>query len=306
MNKQLSKYIAICFFLCIILFFPYISINAIKLSFELTTLVLLPAIFPSMIISQIILNEGLLQFNSVINQAENRPFINFSSYFLPLIFLCILAGVPSSAMILDVEYKKGLLNDKQFLWLAILTSNTSLSFVINYLTTVEQNIPLVLIIFLFYFPALFNSLIFLLHNKTDIIHTYKQANGNKKMLSLNQIFINCIKSMCYVFIYLSISLMIINVIKYTIKSTYLLYIFSSFIEITSSCNMIKTLPFSMSKVLFFIITISFGGLCSILQMNSVITNNNISLFTLIIIKMLNALTALSIFLLYILYHLFTQ
>lgn len=280
----------IVFYTFVILFFPHICADAVTLSYTLTTTVLLPALLPSVILSKVLVQS----------KPDHYCRTMLLSFLIPL---CIISGVPSCIIILEDAYKNNVINLLQYKSLYILLSNVSFSFVFNYICKIDYHIPVWLILIIFYLSPLINSLVyyFVMRNKlihNNVMNSYQIYEKPDKSASgkyvFNRIIISSILTICNIFVYLSMCIIIIKVLSLIIHNNIIIIFLSAFIEIISSCNLIKDLDFSLQKFIVLILSISFGGMCSIFQMKGVMQNDDIGIMFMIKTKMLNAITALSI------------
>lgn len=247
---------------------------------------LVPALLPALILINIILTISNQKYNVVI------------------ISLLILAGIPTNAIILSDMLKTGRITYFKYRFYLILSSNPSLAFLTTYtflMINKKQNISPILLFYPFVIvilSAFLTALFFYIFNKESspgklVITTKTNTIFSFKTLDtiISNSVTNLLKILGYIVIFSTLSEIL------TLAGNYLpVLLIRTFIEM--SCGILLILDNFHSPQLFYPLICclcSFGGICGILQISSIIPKeHNIPLFFIIKYKMLNALLAFSI------------
>lgn len=251
---------------------------------ELTLKVLIPSLFPAIVLSKAIVHTKIS-----------------SKGWFPVLF-SVIAGIPATTMLLDSLYQESEIDLHRYKTMLILTSNTSLSFLINFVYdyTLDSAFPMYFLIMVFYIPPILNSLIYhyIIIGKNAVqnhnIPIGKSTISSEKM-SANACFLQSAKSMVNIYCYVTIFSILFEFFKLLTDNSVILCGMSSFLEITTSCSRIHFISGNLLRIYITVFAICFGGICALFQINSVITDKkNITFVFLFKVKMLNAVTALSI------------
>lgn len=293
----MKKFYYILFAIFIIYFFQKTIKYSIIFSIELTTQVLLPALLPCIILVYILTMIDIPYFFQRLCSRILSPLYPCSNLAV-YIFIAILSGLPASTILVEKLYSKGIITYNEYIYMIILTSNVSLAFILNYAITIETKISPIFYLMLFYFPSYIQSNIYYYKhigimnaNSVSII-----TSKNECKVNFNDAIITGFKTLALISVYIMIATSILNIGAHLcsfFSCWYPLTYISTILEITTACSYLKLMPYSYNKLIAMSICFSFGGLCSLLQIKSIV-KNNISFLYLIKIKMLNAIIALSI------------
>lgn len=247
---------------------------------------LIPALLPTLILLNIIL--------SISNEKQNHI----------IIFLIILAGIPTNAKILSDMLTTKRISFKKYKFLLVLSSNPSLAFFTTYIFVMinkKYSLNPTLLFYPFFIvliSSFLTAIIFLIFNKetnslSQQLHTKEVPIFSFNLLDriISESVMTLMKILGYIVIFSTFSELLI--IK---GNSVIILLIRIFLEM--SCGILLILDNFNIPTIFYPMICSlcaFGGVCGIFQTLSVIPKeHNITLFFIIKYKMLNALLAFSI------------
>lgn len=244
---------------------------------------LIPALLPFIIIANALSEMGLyrtLSFNSV-----KFPHI----YELFAIIIGNLCGYPIGAKIINDLVLNHYISKEKANSLIPLSSQASPMFLIGYVYTyiLNKSIPLYIFCISVYSPVIILYIV-----KTKIYDTALKINpetycpsvsshinySNNRPLDLTETFLNAARTMVLIGIYVMIFSIILQILTNRINSTPLTDCILSFLEITTGLNLLKNLSLNIDFCIPIICCLSsFGGLCAMYQIKSVLTYSGSSI-----------------------------
>lgn len=265
--------------------------------------VLIPSIFPSMLASRM---AHALNITNIINRYSYpvlKHLFNISkssSYVIVFSFLC---GIPASSVLAYEEYKNGNISMSEFEYLIIMTSNPSITFMINYVIAhvFENDTAGIIIVLSVYLATYVTGRIYYIKNRYQIYDRTTSKIINIK--SLNNIFTDCLITISLVGIFVIIfSILCGNIMSFS--GSVISVMLCGILEITTGLNIITSMSYSFVKILLAALITGFGGLCACFQIYSSLKDKHISLLFVIKQKMLSAAITLSIVISYLFIHRF--
>ncbi len=299
MKKLFSPLLLSLLFLFLLLF-PAQSFAASKNGLLLWFDTLLPTLLPFLIISQLILKTPLINvLKSYLGPVFQKIFHCSDSGAFCL--LCgLLCGYPVGARLIVLELEDGNLSLSEAQYLLSFCNNVSpmfcISYGISYAMNAEQVLPYLLII---YGSALLFGIITRPQKRISTFNTTKKQTSSTE--NIFQLIDVCIIDSFLILVKLCGYLILFSILSKGIemllpKEAFVTSAFlTSVLEITNGLSLIAALPHGLLRTTFAIGALSFGGLCCILQTNSVISNTSLSLTSYICKKLLITLLTLLLF-----------
>lgn len=129
------KYIFGCFlFFCcafVLLKYPDKSANGVKQGIELCLSALIPTLFPFMILSNCVINSGLIHINVPFISKLMNILFRLPGESAPVIFLSMIGGLPVGAKMIQALYEKGSLTKNQSRRMMCFCINSGPAFIIS-------------------------------------------------------------------------------------------------------------------------------------------------------------------------------
>ena len=231
------------FYLIFVLKNPLLIQLCVKDTTELFLKVIIPSIFPSFIISNILVNNKISIW--IFNRINNKLKLFNSGYSLLIYFNSILVGNPTTSYLYIQGYKNNLITKEDIIKLVKTTNFINPLLLISIL----KDIKLALSIVLFFFII---NTVYLIINKTKNI---KNSNIDIKF----NIF-TTLNNVSNILLNILTIILFINIIKLPIKNDFI----TLFFEITTGLNNIICMN-SSYKFLLSMLLINCNGLCIIIQ-----------------------------------------
>ncbi len=287
-------------FFIFLLIFPSQTLEASKYGLLLWFDTLLPTLLPFLIISQLILKTALVNsiqkllgpiFRSIFHCSENGAFCLICG------FLC---GYPVGARLISLQIKEHRLSLEEGQYLLSFCNNISPVFCISYgiLEAIGSEVILPFLFIIYGSALLFGLITRPKDLQSNLINAKKQTSSTENIFQLIDVciidsFLILIKLCGYLILFTIISNGIILLLPD--KSSYIASVLASFLEITGGLSMVKHLPYGILRAMIGVMALTFGGLCCILQTNSVISETELSLRKYVSHKVITTLIALFLF-----------
>ena len=303
MFKKISCYFILFAMFLFLLFFPEHTLSASKTALLLWFDILLPTLLPFMILSQVILKTPVLEV-----------FCKFSGPFFRKIFHCsdsgafcmlcgFLCGYPVGARLIALQVQDELLTPEEGQYLLGFCNNLSPAFCISYGIRygIGSDSVFIYLTILYGSALLFAYLIRPSKIPSKLSSTKKQTSFVENIFQLIDVciidsFLIMIKLCGYLIIFSIISKGIFLLIPD--RAVYTQIIIASLLENTNGLSKLTQLPAGLFRTSIGLMTLSFGGLCCILQTNSVISDTNLSIRKYILHKIIITIGALVLFFLW--------
>lgn len=279
--------ISLCLVLVMMLFHADWVIVGAHTGLQLWYTSVLPSIFPFMIITTLLLNHI---------QSSN------------ICILGLVCGLPVGANLVNQQYKSGSMPARTANILLCICNITSPMFICGYIwnQSFQKQISLLYFLLIIYIPmAIYGSICYLFMKmkrnshftgkknasteKSDSITAFhsnnlpgskqEQTMPQKQTMSLESILLHCLKIIFLVGIYIMLFCIFIQFALEIMPSHWThAKIAASFLEITNGIQLIHQLPLPLQQKTALIAGLtSFGGICSIFQTKSVLTESELSM-----------------------------
>lgn len=296
-NILLSFLITI--FICFLLFNSEIISITVKQNVETYLYNLLPAIFPFIFLTNILIESGIAYnlsygLSKIVAKLFKIPKIS-----CPAIIMGLLLGYPNAATYLSTLYSQGKINSKTVSKLLAYTTNANPAFIISTIGIgFYANIQIGIILLLSHFLSAIILGIYLRNVNINIIQQKVQNSYtlNKKIDSniFNTITISIFKTLktlgiifCFTVIFAIISSLICNILDLDNITT---SIITAIFELTNGMKTISHTNLAINtKVILSSFFLSFGSLMIIYQIYAVVHKCNISLFKFILYKIFHGI-----------------
>lgn len=262
------------FLLCLFLVFPQLTLEASRKGLLLWFQTLLPTLLPFLILSQMILKSN---------------FLHFLSPSIFCIFCGFLCGYPVGARLITISVKDGQISKQQGQYLLSFCNNVSPMFCLSYglIYALDLSHVLLELLCIYGTPLLYGLLCRSRHRS--------QKNVQKIQIPIAEnlfSFIDtCIIDSFLIMIKLCGYMMIFSILA-KLGQQFLFphsdlgsALFLSFLEITNALAQIKELPAGFLRQLLGIFSLSFGGLCCMMQTYSALNGSGLSFRTYFIDKL---------------------
>jgi len=250
------------------------------MAFNLWLTRVFPALFPIFVISEILVNFGLVEIFSKLFAPFTKKIFKVSGSASYIFFMSILSSTPGNAIFTKDLYEKGFLTKNEATKVLAFTFFPSIPFIYGFLTIFLNNqIMIIKVILTCYLVNILIGIIFRNLYKEDIIyknyqpttsHSFTESftNGIKKGMNSMVIILGTITF----FIMLTSFLNNFLAINESLKT-----FFQGIMELTQGLNSLINLDISIKlKAIISGIFISFGGLSIHMQIKSVLINTPIS------------------------------
>lgn len=293
--RRILLIIILCLTLAGMLLHVPVIINGSHVGLELWYESVLPSILPFMIITSLLLQQ--VHGNGIC-------------------YLGLLCGLPVGANLVNQQFSAGEISQTKANILLCSCNITSPMFILGYILnqTFQGQISVFRFLICIYSPILlFAALSFLYQHLKSVQHKSKvetngeatilsssmQTSGNQAPATLDCILRHSLKVILMVGLYIMLFCILIQfLLSFLPTDSIISRILVSMLEITNGIHQIMqlTIPWKQKTALIAGLT-SFGGVCSILQTRSVITNKGLSMIQYTIVKI--CLGSLSYLLAYI-------
>lgn len=272
----------------LMLAFPVDSSQAAKYGLNICLNVLIPSLFPFMVISVILTESGLSRYIFYIPSLILSKLSGLNEHYCNLFFIGMIGGYPSAAKNISICVNNGSIDPKTAETLLCFCTNSGPAFLI---TAVGSRMCLSSKIGIILFVSSFlSNVILLFFYSVKIKLPHKMTKLSK--LNLSQSIVNSTKSCCESMGMISALVVIFSVLvsfidKYFHFSQVLKTTFKGILEVTSGC-----ITASHNSSIGAIVTISamcgFGGICVILQIMSIVSPFKISIKKFVISRIFSA------------------
>lgn len=291
-TKHLLPLGCIFLFFSMMLLFPDICITGVNTGINLCLTALMPSIFPFVLISNIIMQLGVVQTIGRLLYPIMHPLFRTSLYGSYAVFMGFFCGYPIGAKVTNDLLEHDLITAAEANRIICFSNNSSPGYIQNYLLISLLGITAQKFRFLllYYIPIItFGILsgILMNHSKSSYPQTFKTEKTEKSLPAKTSFSIktldNCIldafrtmlKLCGYLIIFSILSAFIYNKLPISLHIKYLL---TALCEITTGAYYLSTSDYTLSlKAVFCIATTAFGGFSTLMQTKSVCTNKNISM-----------------------------
>lgn len=291
----------------LMLIFPTLTKSGAYEGLTLWLYTIIPTLLPYMIISGIICYFNAFDIiSNILFPATKRLFgiTKNANYCLVVGFLC---GYPMGSKVISDMLKNKHISLSEANYLLSFCNNISPSFLINYVGISIlnncyniSNININIIILIIFLSPILTSFIYRLLNRNILfneekdysLHTADIANYNFMDKCILNSFENIFKIGGYIIIFTIISTWIQSI---KLINNEFCFILSSIFEITSGLNFLKTTNLNHFCGSIIVIGLcSFGGICSIFQTYSMISNSPLKVSKYITYKIVNAILSMFI------------
>lgn len=265
------------FAIFIVLFNPETMTNSVRYGIELNLYSVIPSLLPFMLLTNIMLKYNLCQYISYIfKPILSKLFkVSFAGCFAIIIgFTC---GFPMGAKIIGDLYNAKQISKSESCYLITFCNNCSITFLLNYIlfNCLGSEMSAYIVLMLVYLPPIITGII----NKFAF-KSYKSTNfcdSNLSQPSNFNPFINTVKSLSVLSIYIIIFTIIANLIaQLTFVPSLVKCVLAGITEITSGANYIAAsklnIPFRNYLVLASTV---FGGFSIMFQSIEQVDDNHI-------------------------------
>ena len=288
------------FLLVLFILFPAQVKDGVKTGLDNGFLVLVPSLFPYMVISQcFILTGGARVISSFLYRPVNF-FTGLTRKGSEIYFLSLFCGYPTGARLASISYANGEIDKNEQLKLFSMANIPGFGFSVAYLGgAVLKNTWLGIKIYIsFALASVFFGYFlnfFICGNETNS-GAYKNTELNlgdalvKSILDSSKSIISVIAFVCFFS-------SLVKILSVFIKNNLFLVCISAFLEITTGIpELVKVFPEGAAAVVFFA---AFSGLSIIFQSVSFQTKDKINLFLFIILRLVFGIISAVIFYLFI-------
>ena len=247
--------------------------------------------FPFMILSDILFyfDYHLFLSNSFIGRFISKIFCLNKSETTVFLF-SIFTSQPNNAIYIKRLLDDNVIDEESANKLLIFTYFPSISFVIGTVGIFMLN-SFKIGLFL-YLNALFNNLFICLYLRNKNIDRLISNNIKKESLmdTLKNSIVKAFNNSYVILGNLILFSIIINLIKHFVHNDIILVIFSSFLEVTNALNLITNLDICFTlKILLCSFSINFSGLSILFQSFSILSNYNLNIKKILIVKLIFSL-----------------
>ncbi len=291
-------FIGVLFFF--ILCFPTISLEASKTGLLLWFDTILPTLLPFLVISQLILKSSSIEFIKKILGPIFRRVFHCSEAGAFCAICGFLCGYPVGARLISLQIQDEIITPEEGQYLLSFCNNISPMFCISYgiLYAIGSEYIFIHLLIIYGSALLFGFITRPAKNVTIKFPTKKQTPSAKNIFQLIDVciidsFLILIKLCGYLILFSIVSHGLLQVLPN--ENLYLNAVVTSFLEITNGLSHIANLPHGITRSAIGIATLTFGGLCCILQTSSVISDTKLSLRKYILHKAITTCIALVLF-----------
>lgn len=307
----MKKFIIPCFLaslLSFFLLFPKETLDASRQGLLLWFDTLVPSLLPFLIISQLILKtEASTYIERILSPLFQRIF-HCSTNGACCILFGFLCGYPVGARLIALEIEEKRMDLSEGQYLLGFCNNVSPMFCTSYGILYAMGLRRVApMLFLIYGSALLYGVL-TRPSRTDSTFI-KSKKKTPKSENLFQLIDVCIIDSFYILIKLCGFLILFSIISKAIflflpKGDYINVAIGCLLELTNGLSLASKLPLSALRAGYCIAALTFGGICCILQTNSVIGATGLSLKLYVQQKIHIMLLALFLFCLNLFFQLF--
>ncbi|MEG1710883.1 MAG: hypothetical protein RR054_00485 [Clostridia bacterium] len=291
-NKlRLFLIFALTICLCLLLLFPTLFTKAALSGIQVWSAFVLPALFPFMVLSKILLNlNAATVFTPLLSPIMKKCFKTPAIAGYAFIF-GTLSGYPLGSKIIGQLYSKKAISSIDCKKMFLFCSNCGPIFIISTVATFINNSSVAIII---YFSQLLSALLcaIVYCNICDIKQSpiANSFHNEKPNLNLLMAIQDSILSVLTVGGYITIFYIISEMFALLPFSANILMVIKCALELTFGCKTAASLPIHFAAPIIAAIT-SFGGLCILMQCYGFLSNCKISFFFMLFSKLIQAIIA---------------
>lgn len=277
----MKKFIFMIFLLFLLLFFHEKVFIGTKQGLLLWYQTLIPSLLPFILVTNALSETNAYQSAAI----YFRKYLSDKIYDIMAILIGSLCGYPIGAKIInDFVINKYISPEKGNRLLAF-SSQTSPMFLIGYihLHILKASVPLSVFLLSLYLPVI---ILYLFSSNDNITNTICHTDISLKKICICDTFLHAVQTMVMIGIYVIIFSILILILSPFCRHHFL-KILLSFLEITTGLKLLTALPLSSTIRTAFICSLSsFGGLCSVFQIKSVIHYPNATIKKYLLSKLL--------------------
>lgn len=288
------KKIALIALFFAILCFPELSIKGSKDGLLLWYDTVVPTLLPFIILSNTLISVDAIGYFTYLFYPIYKLIPRLLDAFASLLVIGFFCGYPMGAKMIDDFVSQGIMSRTQGNFLLCVCNNASPMFLTGYvcIAVLKRSISIPVFLFCIYFPIFSFLIIGILIRPSLILTPNVSTHTNKKKPFLNEMdvmgnsFAIILKIGGYVMLFsiLTRFLLILPVPDYPTKALLL-----GMSEVTTGVRYLSLLPLPLTQKIAFIgSAVSFGGLSSIAQTKSVLSQSKLSIFPYIIVRLLLA------------------
>lgn len=308
--RHLISLSCILFLFSMLLIFPDICLSGVNTGIHLCLTALMPSIFPFVLISNIIMQLGVVQTIGRLLYPIMHFFFHTSLYGGYAVFMGFFCGYPMGAKVTNDLLEQHLISEQEANRIICFSNNTSPGYIQNYLliTLLGLTQQKILFILLYYIPIVVFGILSgrtANHkNNTSEAPAFNKSldtPGQPNTFSIKTLdtcilesFKTMIKLCGYLIIFSILSAFIYQKLPICLPFKYFL---AALCEITTGSYYISESAYSLPiKTICCIAATSFGGFSTLMQTRSVCTNKNISLKKYISARLLLSVCTILLFL----------
>lgn len=289
--KKLFFFLITFLFLCLLIFFPSLSIKGAKSGLMLWYSTVVPTLLPFAIISNLIIRTDSVHFFTLPLYPLYKRHPEYNQMIPYVLFLGFLCGYPMGGKIINDLVAKKQLSTPLANFLLCVSNNASPMFIIGYVlvSTLHSSVHPIIFFSFLYLPVLLYACFYYLKHKDDKTDL-KSCNLSKQETystfvddSMTNALKIILKIGCYIMLF-SIFMECMKVLLPVKKLPYLCFI--SCLEITNGIHLLFHSQISLQiKTALITALTAFGGFCSVAQTKSVLTVPELSITNYIVTKL---------------------
>lgn len=296
-NILLSIFITI--FICFLLFNSNVISTTVKQNVELYLYNLLPAVFPFIFITNVLIESGIAYNLSYGLSKVVSKLFKIPKSTCPAIIMGLLLGYPNAATYISTLHSKGEIDNNCVSKLLAYTSNANPAFILSTIGIgFYANIQIGIILIISHFLSaiilgilLRNVDINIIQQNTQNSYTLNEKTGGNIFNTITTSIFKTLKTLgiifCFTVIFAIISSLICNILKLSETTTSIL---TAIFELTNGMKSIANTSLSINtKVMLSSFFLSFGSLMIIYQIYAVVHKCNISFLKFILYKIFHGI-----------------
>lgn len=262
-----------------VLFIPKATSQGVKTGIDFCLSVLVPSLFPFMVISSFVVNSGIYVLFTKPFERICKKLFKLPGYCSSVIILSLIGGYPVGARSIGNLYSKGAINETQAKKMAYFCVCSGPGFLITFVgSTLYDNVQIgvILLISSLISATLCGILAGIVIKDKTTTSTNNSNLEQKRSIKFSQAFTKSATDASKATIDMCVMVVIFNVLISVLESfinnesfKHILYVM---LEVTTACNKIC----NYSSVILVAFAVGFGGLCVHFQIFQGITNININ------------------------------
>lgn len=301
--KRIFPLIFLSFFFIFLLMFPAEVLESSKNGLLLWFDALLPTLLPFLIVSQLMLKTSLSSYFQRLSGSTFQRLFHCSENGAFCLLCGFLCGYPVGARLISLQIKEEKLSVSEGQYLLSFCNNVSPMFCISYgiMQTLGKTTVLPYLFFIYGSALFFGIMTRPKFSENSFKKHKKQTSSTENIFQLIDVciidsFLILIKLCGYLILFTIVSDGLLLLIPD--NPAHITPALTAFLEITGGLSSIRQLHDGFYKTSLCICALTFGGLCCILQTNSVISDTNLSLRKYILHKVFITLIALFLYFLW--------